>query len=58
MTERAHDDWVKDMGRCVLNGLGECLAKAPVACVCNRMPELVYMEALRAFGEKARENES
>lgn len=28
MTERAHDDWVKDLGRCVLNGLGECLAKA------------------------------
>lgn len=41
------DDWRKDMGRCVLNDLGECLAKIPQACLCALMPRAVYEERRR-----------
>lgn len=34
----------KDMS-CVLNSLGECLAKVPEACQCRQMPELVFADA-------------
>lgn len=34
----------RDM-RCVLNSLGECLAKVPMACLCRQMPETVFAEA-------------
>lgn len=40
------DNWRKDIGACVLNGLGECLANAPVACICEKMPRRVYEEYL------------
>lgn len=40
MTER-HDNEL----RCVLNSLGECLAKVPEACQCKQMPETVYLDA-------------
>lgn len=38
------DEWCRDM-RCVLNSLGECLAKVPEACQCKKMPRLVFEEA-------------
>lgn len=39
----------QDMGRCVLNSLGECLAKIPEACRCQQMPKTVYEEARAAL---------
>ena len=46
------DGWEKDMVRCVLNNLGECLAKTPEACLCQQMPKAVYEEARRALEGK------
>jgi hypothetical protein len=41
--------WTKDMGRCLLNGLGECLAEVPEACVCRKMPPSVVEEKMKEF---------
>jgi hypothetical protein len=36
-----------DAPRCVINNLGECLARVPEACACRQMPRAVF-EAARA----------
>lgn len=51
MTEHGHE---RDM-QCVLNNLGECLAKIPEACQCKRMPELMYLEARKRFDGESNE---
>jgi hypothetical protein len=38
-------DWSKDL-RCVLNDLGECIAKTPEACQCKQMTKREYIEFL------------
>lgn len=35
------------MRLCVVNFLGGCIAKVPVACVCAQMPDDDYRRALR-----------
>jgi hypothetical protein len=36
-----NEDWRKETA-CVLNNLKECLAKAPEACACKKMPKQIY----------------
>lgn len=45
MTMTNGTDWQKDMGRCVLNSMGECLANIPVACICHQMLHRVFQQA-------------
>ena len=37
--------------RCVLNDMGECLARIPEACLCLQMPADVLEKARRFFGD-------
>jgi hypothetical protein len=46
MSEQSN--WQKDMGRCIFNNMGECLAQIPEACVCQKIPKTIYEEHERA----------
>jgi hypothetical protein len=39
------EDWSKTMA-CVYNNLGDCIAKIPEACQCQKLPELEYRRAV------------
>jgi hypothetical protein len=47
MTEEDHTKLL----RCVLNGMGKCLANIPEACLCLQMPPDVFEAAWRYFNE-------
>lgn len=47
-------DLTKDLGRCIFNNMGDCIAKIPEACECSKMPDMLYRGAravLEAVGD-------
>ena len=53
---KGKEDWAKTM-RCVLDGYLECAAKVEEACICRKMPWIVYLENIKRLnGEITRES--